>query len=151
MGSYMPISIKSIVACGCLGAVILAMAACSPRRIPPMTVTDLMEDRVTLDGVLMKCNQNQSKARTDSDCLNARIAIERLASRSEPVEEAKRREEFEHRREQLRLAQEKQRQEREAKSKVDVYHLPLVPVEPAPPPAPPPNEANPPVARESNP
>src|ERR1700730_7634101 len=141
MGSYMANSIKSIVACGCLGAVILAMAACSPRRIPPMTVTDLMEDRVTLDGVLMKCNQNQSKARSDSDCLNARIAIERLASQNEPAKEAKRREEFEHSREQLRLAQEKQRQEREAKTKVDVYHLPLMPVEPAPPPAAPPDEA----------
>jgi hypothetical protein len=147
----MPISIKSIVTCGCLSAVILAMAACSPRRIPPMTVTDLMEDRVMLDGVLMKCNQNQSKARSDSDCLNARIAIERLASQNEPAKEAKRREEFEHSREQLRLAQEKQRQEREAKTKVDVYHLPLMPVEAAPPPAAPPDEANPPVARESNP
>jgi hypothetical protein len=143
---------KSIVACGCLSALVLAIAACSPRRIPPMTVTDLMEDRVTLDGVLMKCNQNQSRARTDSDCLNARIAIERLASQTEPAEEAKRRQEFERSREQLRLAQEKQRQEREAKTKVDVYQLPLVPVDPAPPPAaPPPNETNPPVARESNP
>jgi hypothetical protein len=147
----MSTSIKSIVACGCLGAVILATAACSPRRIPPMTVTDLMEDRVTLDGVLMKCNENQSKARTDSDCLNARIAIERLASQSEPAEEAKRTEEFEHTRERLR-AQEKQRHEQESKSKVDVYDLPLVPVEPTPPPAPPPNETNPPpVAREPNP
>ena len=147
----MAISIKSIAACGCLGAVILAVAACSPRRIPPMTVADLMEDRVTLDGVLMKCNQNQSKARTDSDCLNARIAIERLASQSEPAKEAKRKEEFERTREQLRLAQEKQRQEQEAKTKVDVYHLPLVPVEPSPPPAPPRDETNPPVAREANP
>jgi hypothetical protein len=151
MGSYMAISIKSIAACGCLGAVILAVAACSPRRIPPMSVADLMEDRVTLDGVLMKCNQNQSKARTDSDCLNARIAIERLASQSEPAKEAKRKEEFERTREQLRLAQEKQRQEQEAKTKVDVYHLPLVPVEPSPPSAPPRDETNPPVARESNP
>jgi hypothetical protein len=147
----MAISIKSIAACGCLGVVILAVAACSPRRIPPMSVADLMEDRVTLDGVLMKCNQNQSKARTDSDCLNARIAIERLASQSEPAKEAKRKEEFERTREQLRLAQEKQRQEQEAKAKVDVYHLPLVPVEPSPPPAPPRDETNPPVARESNP
>jgi hypothetical protein len=147
----MSMSIKTIVACGCLGAVILAMAACSPRRIPPMTVTDLMEDRVTLDGVLMKCNQNQSRARTDSDCLNARIAIERLASRTESAKEAKRTEEFEHTRERLR-AQEKQRHEQESKSKVDVYDLPLVPVEPTPPPAPPPNETNPPpVAREPNP
>src|SRR3984957_16673150 len=130
MGSYMPPSIKFIAACGCLGAVILATAACSPRRIPPMTVADLMEDRVMLDGVLMKCNQNQSKARTDSDCLNARIAIERLASQNEPAQEAKRMEEFEHSREKLRLAQEKQRQEQEAKTKVDAYHLPLVPAEP---------------------
>src|SRR6267154_1298128 len=108
MGSYMPISIKSIIACGCLGAAILGTAACSPKRIPPMSVTDLMEDRVTLDGVLMKCNRNPSKARNDSDGLNARIAIERLASRNQPAEEAKRAEEFEHSREKLRLAQEKQ-------------------------------------------
>src|ERR1700720_2517823 len=128
MGSYMPISIKSIIACGCLGAVMLGTAACSPKRIPPMSVTDLMEDRVTLDGVLMKCNRNPSKARNDSVVLNARIAIGRLASKNEPAEEAKRAEEFERSREKLRLAQEKQRQERqeqEAKTKVDVYHLPL--------------------------
>ena len=147
----MPISIKSIIACGCLGAVVLALTACSPRRIPPMSVTDLMEDRVTLDGVLMKCNRNPSKARSDSDCLNARIAIERLASKNEPAEEAKRTEEFEHSREKLRLAQDKQRQEQEAKAKVDAYHLPLVPVEPTASPAPQTNDANPPIARESNP
>jgi hypothetical protein len=147
----MPISIKSIIVCGCLGAVILSTAACSPRRIPPMTVTDLMEDRVTLDGVLMKCNQNQSKARTDSDCQNARIAINRLASQSEPAEEARRAAEFEHRREQLRLSQEQQRREHQAKTKVDAYHLPLVPVEPTPPPPSPTNDTNPPVVRESNP
>jgi hypothetical protein len=134
MGSYMTTASKFIVAFGCLCAVVLATAACSPRRIPPMTVTDLMEDRVTLDGVLMKCNQNPSKARTDSDCLNARIAIERLASRADPAVEAKRMADFEHSRELLRQSQDKIRQEQEAKSKVDVYHLPLVPVEPAPPP-----------------
>jgi hypothetical protein len=100
-----------------------------------MTVSDLMEDRVALDGVLMKCNQNPAKARTDSDCLNARIAIERLASKDEPAAEAKRAEEFERSREQLRVAQEKQRREQEAKNpKVDAYHLPVVPVEPLPPP-----------------
>jgi hypothetical protein len=151
----MQISIKSIIACGCLGAVMTATVACSPRRIAPTTVTDLMEDRVMLDGVLMKCNQNPSKARTDSDCINARIAIERLASQNEPAEEAKRAEEFEHSREQRRLAQEKQRREEEAKKpKMDAYHLPLVPVEP-PPPAAPSHEApanlNPPVASQSNP
>jgi len=150
----MQISIKSIIACGCLGAVMTATVACSPRRIPPTTVTDLMEDRVMLDGVLMKCNRNASKARTDSDCINARIAIERLASQNEPAEEAKRAEEFERSREQRRLVQEKQRKEEEAKKpKMDAYHLPLVPVEP--PPAAPSHEApaalNPPVVSQSKP
>jgi hypothetical protein len=95
-----------------------------------MTVTDLMEDRVTLDGVLMKCNQSPSRARSDSDCLNARIAIERLAQDVDPAQEAKRNAEFERSREQLRLAQERVRRDQEAKSKVDAYDLPLVPVDP---------------------
>jgi hypothetical protein len=98
-----------------------------------MTVTDLMEDRVMLDGVLMKCNQHPSRADNDSDCLNARIAIERLAKDVDPAVEAKRKAEFERSREQLRLAQEKVRQEQEAKTKVDAYDLPLVPVDPPPP------------------
>jgi len=145
----MPISIKSIIAGGCLTAVVVAAAACSARRIPPMTVSDLMEDRVALDGVLMKCNENPAKSRTDSDCINARVAIERLASKSEPAEEAKRAAEFEHSREQLRSIQDKQRQEQEAKTKVDAYHLPLVPVEPAP--APPPKDPQTPIVGQTTP
>jgi hypothetical protein len=145
----MAVSMKSVFACGCLGAVILATAACSPRRIPPMSVSDLMEDRVTLDGVLMKCNQNPAKARTESDCLNARIAIERLASQSDPAEEAKRAEEFERSREKLRQIQDKQRQDQEAQTKVDAYHLPLVPVEPAPPAST--SDASPPTASQTKP
>ena len=121
-----------MVACGCLVTAVLSMG-CSPRRIPPMTVADLMEDRVLLDGVILKCNREPAKARSNSDCLNARIAIERLASRVDPVQEAKRTEDFERSREQLRVLQEKQRQEQEAKNpKVDAYHLPVIPVEPTP-------------------
>ena len=98
-----------------------------------MTVTDLMEDRVTLDGVLLKCNQDPSKSRYNSDCMNARIAVERLAKDVDPAEEARRNDEFERSRDRLRLAQEKVRQAQEAKTKVDAYHLPLVPVDSAAP------------------
>ena len=69
---------------------------------------------MALDGVLMKCNRDAAKARTDSDCLNARIAIERLASKVDPAEQQKHAEEFEKNREQLRAAQDKARQEQEA-------------------------------------
>ena len=109
-----------------------------------------------LDGVLMKCNQ--SRSRSDTECVNARVAIERLANKNQPAEAAKRAQEFERSREQLRLAQEKKRREEAAKRpKVDAYHLPLVPVE-APPPVSPapshdmaPGNPNPPVISQSNP
>jgi hypothetical protein len=127
----MPYSSKRIIVLGLLGAAVLGSVACSPRKIPSMTVEDLMDDRVTLDGVLLKCNQDPAKSRNNSDCMNARIAIERLAQKDlDPTIEQKRKAEFERSREQLRLAQEKTRQEQEAKTKVDAYSLPVVPVEP---------------------
>lgn len=93
-----------------------------------------MEDRVTLDGIMMKCNQNPAKLRDTSDCENARVAVERLASENvDPAVEKKRQEEFERAREQLRLAEDKQRQEQESKAKVDAYSLPVIPVTPAAP------------------
>jgi hypothetical protein len=129
----MPISTLKIMVRGLLWVSILAAAACSPKRVPQMTVDDLLEDRIKLDGVLLKCNENPASARSDSDCLNARIAVERLASQNESAEETKRNAEFERSRERLRLAQEKQRLEQEARTKVDPYNLPLMPVDPAPP------------------
>jgi hypothetical protein len=140
----MPYSSKQIFAFAMLCGVVLGSTACSPRKIPPMTVEDLMEDRVTLDGVLLKCNENPTKARTNTDCVNARIAIERLAAKDvDPTIEKKRKAEFERSREQLRLAQEKVRQEQEAKAKVDAYSLPVVPVDPAPKGDAPPSSATP--------
>jgi len=125
-------SIKHILAAGGLCAAILAVLGCAPRRIPPLTVQDLMEDRVTLDGILLKCDQEPSKVRNPSDCENARIANERLATqRVDPEVEKRRQADFEKAREQLRLTQDKLRQEQEAKTKVDAYTLPVVPVDPA--------------------
>jgi hypothetical protein len=125
-------SIKHILAAGGLCAAILAVLGCAPRRIPPVTVEDLMEDRVTLDGILLKCDQAPAKVQNPSDCENARIANERLATqRVDPEVEKRRQADFEKAREQLRLAQDKLRQEQEAKTKVDAYTLPVVPVDPA--------------------
>lgn len=97
-----------------------------------------MEDRVTLDGIMLKCNQNPTRFRDTQDCENARVAIERLASQNvDPSIEKRREEEFQRARAQLRLAQERLRQAQEAKNKVDAYSMPVVPVNPAPtPPAP---------------
>ena len=130
--SYMRHSIKHFLAAGGLCAAILAVMGCAPRRIPPVTVEELMEDRVTLDGILLKCDQEPTKVRNPSDCENARIANERLAAqRVDPEVEKRRQADFEKAREQLRLTQDKLRQEQEAKTKVDAYSLPVVPVDPS--------------------
>jgi hypothetical protein len=129
-------STKHILAGGWLCAAVLASAACSPRKTPPLTVEDLMEDRVALDGILMKCDQQPGRSSGSANCETARIAIERLAAQNvDPAVEKKRQEEFEQARERLRLTQERERQEQEAKKKVDAYTLPVVPVERAQTPA----------------
>ena len=133
VGNHMTFTLKQFAACAGVVAAILGSAGCTAKRIPPMTVEDLMEDRVTLDGVLLKCNEQPAKVHNDSDCRNARIAVERLAKDVDPAEETRRNAEFERSREKLRLAQERVRQDQDAKTKVDAYNLPLVPVQSATP------------------
>jgi len=116
-----------------LAAGALIASACAPVRVPAPTVSDLMEDRVALDGALMKCNDRASIAGNEALCSNARIAVERLAKKTEAAEIAAREAAFQRSREQLRQSIDKQREQQEAaKPKVDAYNLPLVPVEPAP-------------------
>lgn len=126
-------SCNHLLGYGCVCALFWGLAGCAPHRIPLPTVEDLMQDRVTLDGIMMKCGQDPAKLRDTQQCENARIAVERLASQNvDPTVEKRRQEEFERAREQLRLAQERQRQEQEARTKVDAYSLPVVPVNPPP-------------------
>jgi len=106
------------------------LAACSPPHTPPPTVDDLVEDRVALDGLLMKCNANQEMTLKDPECAAAREASVRLAVQNQRVNVDKRQAEFERSREALRQAQDRLRAAEEAARKVDAYHLPVVPVDP---------------------
>ncbi len=108
----------------------IALMGCGPRRIPPMTVSELLEDRVMLDGVLMKCDAHPSQSRDDVECQNAHTAIAQLVKDPDPVVEARRTAAFERAREQRRQALDKLREQQEAQAKVDAYSLPGVPVQP---------------------
>ena len=146
-GKLMRYSTKHFLAGGWLCAAVLVTAACSPRKTPSLSIEDLMEDRVVLDGILLKCDQHPERSRGSADCENARVAIDRLAAQNvDPAIEKKRQEEFERAREERRLTQERARQEQEAKTKVDPYTLPVVPVEPAPATPQPPSGGGPPQA-----
>ena len=90
-----------------------------------------MDDPVTLDGLLMKCGKDKKAQTTDVECMNARIAVDRIAAQTEKLEAEKRIAAFERNRERLRLQQEAQQRQIDEAKKVDPYKLPLVP--PGPP------------------
>ncbi len=121
----------SVLAHFALAAALVALCACSPKRIPPMTVSELLEDRVMLDGVLMKCDARPAQARDDQECQNAHEAIARLVKDPDPDVVARRTAAFERAREQRRQALDKMRAQQESQAKVDAYSLPVLPVNPA--------------------
>ena len=67
----MRLSIKSIISRVLVCTAIFAATGCTQHKPPPLTVEDLMEDRVALDGIVMKCNQDPSYARSTNDCITA--------------------------------------------------------------------------------
>jgi hypothetical protein len=119
----------AIVGMGCL-----LLGACKQQREVPPTVEELMQDRVALDGILLKCSQPSGRDRAGADCEIARVAVERLGAEKEAAEVAGRQQDFERNREKLRLTDD-QHKAAQAEKKVDVYTMPVVPVEPAPVPA----------------
>ena len=122
----------------CAAAVLLS--GCEDPPLQPLTVDQLVEDPVMLDGVLMKCNGTSNTQRPGIECKNARIAADRIASGRESIELAKREAAFERSRERLRQQQDMERRQQEEANKVDPYKMPLVP--PAPPANPPATASN---------
>jgi hypothetical protein len=131
----------STISVAFIGAGVLLLGACRQQREVPPTVEDLMQDRVALDGILLKCNDQTRRDKPGSDCEIARVAAERLAAEKESADVAKRQQEFERNREKLRQNDEQRKAAQAEQKKVDPYTMPVLPVEPAPADA---SKANPP-------
>lgn len=124
--------LKSIViSAGICCAAAMMLTACEPATVPVASVEDLMGDPVVLDGLLMKCGKDKAAQKVNVECMNARIAVDRIAAQREKLEAQKRIAAFERNRERLRLQQDAQRRQIEEAQKIDPYKLPLVP--PGPP------------------
>jgi hypothetical protein len=135
----MPSVQKQAMSLAIIGIGCLLLGACKQPRDAPPTVEDLMQDRVALDGILMKCTQASDKNRPGPDCEIARVAVERLGAAKEAAETAQRQQDFERNREKLRSTDDQRKAAQAEQKKVDVYTMPVVPVEPpatAPAPAP---------------
>jgi hypothetical protein len=128
---------KQAISIAMVGMGCLLLGACKQPREAPPTVEDLMQDRVALDGILLKCGQQSGKSVSGADCEIARVAAERLGAEKEAAEVARRQQDFERNREKLRLSDDQRKAAAQAEQKkVDVYTMPVVPVDPVPTPPP---------------
>ena len=120
-----------VISIGICCAAALGLAACEPVPVPVASVEDLLDDPVSLDGILMKCGKNKAAQKSNVECMNARIAVDRIAAQREKIEAETRIATFERNRERLRLQQDAQQRMLEESKKVDPYKLPLVPPAPS--------------------
>jgi len=112
--------------CMCMASTLL-LSGCDDPPLKPLSVDQLVDDPVMLDGVLMKCSERASAQRAPEECRNARLAVDRIAAGRERTEAARREAAFERNRDRLRQQQDMQRRQEEEARKVDPYKLPLVP------------------------
>ena len=73
---------------GC-GSVIL-FAGCA-KELPPRTVGEFLDNRILLEATMVRCGENRDLSKYEAECVNAREAINRIAT----IEEKERRVELE--------------------------------------------------------
>jgi len=52
-------------------------------EVPPRSVQDFLDDPITLEAVVVRCSQNRSQTRYETECVNARQAISVIEAKEE--------------------------------------------------------------------
>jgi len=81
------------------------MSACSEDP-PPVSVTEFMENSRLLEATMVRCAENRSQTKYESECVNAREAVDRLATADEKRRRQELERQSERKREALRRTQE---------------------------------------------
>ncbi len=75
-----------VIVCGSL--ILLASCAKEP---PPRTVAEFLDNRILLEATMVRCGKNRNMSKYEAECVNAREAINRIAT----IDEDERRVELE--------------------------------------------------------
>lgn len=86
------------------------LGACA--KEPSHSVDEFVANPVLLEATVVRCSQNRSETRYDPECINAREAVSRIASREERAARAALEAQSERKREALRRSQEVAAEER---------------------------------------
>ena len=102
------------------------VAACGAPKPPPHSVAELTDDPALLQGIVARCAGDKRAAASDVECVNARLAVERIAAAEESKHVGERGAEFERQREHRRLQEEQSRRAAErAQPGFDPYTSPV--------------------------
>lgn len=82
------------------------LGACSKEEPPPHTVLEFMEDSILLEATMVRCARDRSRMKYESECVNAREAVNRIESREEVQRKKELEAQFERKRRALRRTQE---------------------------------------------
>jgi hypothetical protein len=88
-----PMRIAILVAVPCV------VLACS-KEVPPRSVSEFVDNPILLEATMVRCAQNRSQTKYDAECVNAREAVNRIAT----IQDQARRVELEAQSEQKRQA-----------------------------------------------
>jgi hypothetical protein len=81
------------------------LAGCTEEP-PPRSVGEFLENRILLEATMVRCGENRNQSKYDSECVNAREAINRIAVEEEKARRQELEAQFERKRKSLRRTQE---------------------------------------------
>ncbi len=77
---------RLVIICGSL----ILLAGCG-KEPPPRTVAEFLDNRILLEATMVRCGKNRNMSKYEAECVNAREAINRIAT----IDEEERRAELE--------------------------------------------------------
>ena len=94
-------TMRLVIICGITGL----LAGCAEEP-PPRSVEEFLENRILLEATMVRCGENRNQSKYEAECVNAREAINRIATDEERSRRADLEAQFERKRKSLRRTQE---------------------------------------------
>ena len=92
---------RLVINCG-----IFSLLAGCAEEPPPRSVDEFLENRILLEATMVRCGENRNQLKYEAECVNAREAINRIATEEKKARRAETEAQFERKRRSLRRTQE---------------------------------------------
>ena len=94
-------TMRLVIICG-----ITSLLASCAEEPPPRSVAEFLENRILLEATMVRCGENRNLNKYEAECVNAREAINHIATEEEKARRSELEAQFERKRKALRRTQE---------------------------------------------